>query len=160
MKIVESAEGIALDELDERRTGLDRRKASRKKVLRGGRTYWPNGDSSDCIILNLSERGAHLEIRGPLPNLFDLAMVGHHWRRSCTVVWRKANRVGVKFEGQSSVASSRPTRRIDKFSGYVDACQALAARTVVRSDRELMLEMAEAWVAIIRQLRRLQRSNQ
>jgi len=158
MKNVESAESILLGVIDERRQDPDRRSASRKKTIKGGRTFWPNGESSDCIILNLSEKGALLEIRGPFPNLFDLVIDGHQWRRSCTVIWRKANRVGVKF--QESSALSWPIKRTDEFNRYIDACKILATRTATPSDRELMLEMAQAWITIIRRLRRLQRNNQ
>ncbi len=157
MKAVESVEGNLLGAIDERRRDPDRRSASRKRVVKGGRTFWPNGDSSDCIILNLSERGALLECRGPLPNLFDLIIDDPQWCRSCTVIWRRANRVGVKFEGPSAL--SRPIKRKDEFNRYIDACRMLARRTSTPSDRELMLEMAEAWIAIIRRLRRLQSSS-
>ena len=32
----------------------DRRSSPRKRVLKGGRTAWQNGDSTECIIHNLS----------------------------------------------------------------------------------------------------------
>src|SRR5579864_4632966 len=88
---------MQLGEIDDRRTTPDRRLASRRKILKFGKTFWPNGDSSECLVYNLSETGAQLEVRSPVPNVFDLLVEGDPWRRSCSVVWRKANRAGVKF---------------------------------------------------------------
>ena len=140
--------------IEDRRENIDRRGAPRRKVLRGGRTFWPNGDSSGCIICNLSETGAQLELNGPAPNSFELVIEGEEWRRKCTVVWRKANRVGVEFrEPLEFTAAPRRSRGIADFRRYGVACQLLAGR-VAPSDRPLVLEMAEAWEAAIRRLRR------
>ncbi len=158
MKSVATAENTLSGEIDERRQHPDRRSSSRRKFLKIGQMFWPNGDFYECIVLNLSEKGAKLEIRGPLPKQFDLVVDGHQWRRSCTLVWRKANQVGVKFKGRTLLVASRPAEGTDGFRGYVDACRMLATRTAAQSDRELLLEMAEAWTAIIRRLRRLQRN--
>ena len=57
-----------------------------------------NGDSCECIVLNLSETGAQLELHGLAPNVSDLVVEGDRKRRSSFVVWRKAKRVGVKFQ--------------------------------------------------------------
>jgi hypothetical protein len=100
MKALASDAGIQLAEIDDRRQNSDRRGLPRRKIIKGGRTFWPNGDSSECIVYNLSASGAHLEIRGPAPNVFDLEIDGDRSRRSCVVVWRKAKRIGVKFQGR------------------------------------------------------------
>ena len=157
MKKVATAEAIPLGEIDERRRDPDQRSSPRRRFLKIGQTFWPNGDSSECVVLNLSERGAKLEIRGVLPRRFDLVIDGQRWRRSCALVWRKANRVGVRFEGQALLVSSKSVEGTDGFRHYVDACRMLATRTETAPDRELLLEMAEAWIAIIRRVRRLQK---
>jgi len=159
MKTIADADDIPLGELDERRQHPDRRKSARRKVLKRGRTYWLNGDSSECIVVNLSDGGAHLDIRGSLPDRFDLVVDGYRWCRSCVVVSRKMNHVGVKFEGQSTLIPSRPIQRTDEFRRYIDVCRILANRVAARTDQELLLEMAEAWTVIIRRLARLQPNN-
>src|SRR5271163_2925716 len=100
------AESVQLGEIDDRRRQPDRRGSLRRKILKRGLTYWPNGDSSECTVYNLSETGAQLELRGLAPNLFDLVVEGDRWRRRCSVVWRKANRVGVQFQDQSPLKLS------------------------------------------------------
>jgi hypothetical protein len=75
------------DVIDDRRITPDRRAAPRRRILRGGLTGWQNGDSSECIVHNLSETGAHLQIRGPVPRTFNLVIDGDGVSRSCCVVW-------------------------------------------------------------------------
>src|SRR5579863_7550652 len=103
MESVASANSTDPDVLDERRQTPDRRISPRRKVLRGGRTFWSNGDSTACTVFNFSETGAKLEICGNAPNAFDLAVDGDPLRRSCLVVWRKAKFVGVKFQNPSKL---------------------------------------------------------
>jgi hypothetical protein len=130
-------------EINDRRKKPDRRLSSRKKILKSGRTFWPNGDSSECLVYNLSETGAQLEIRGPVPNILELLVEGDPWRRSCSVVWRKANRTGVKFQGQSQLMASPRNHKnqISECRRFAEVCHILSGRAVP-SDRELLLEMA------------------
>jgi len=154
MKITACTEG----EVDERRTLSDRRFSSRRKVLRGGKAFWPNGDSAECIVHNVSIVGAKLGVFGPVPNFFDLVVDGDSVRRPCMVIWRKATLIGVRFQVQADLAP--PTRNRSKpvggFRRYVEACEALAGR-VSSADREVLLEMAEAWKKAIRLLRARER---
>jgi hypothetical protein len=153
MESVASANSTEPEALDERRQAPDRRISPRRKVIRGGRTYWPNGDSAECTVYNFSETGAKLELVGHAPNAFDLAVDGDPLRRACSVVWRKANFVGVKFQNLSQLAPSicSATRTTADFAKYVEVCQALAQR-VTPSDSKILLEMAEAWKIAIRRL--------
>ena len=155
MKSIANAERAQLGEIDDRRQDPDRRRSSRRKILRRGLTFWPNGDSSECIVYNLSETGAQLVLRGPAPNSFDLAVEGDQWRRLCAVVWRKANRIGVKFQEQARVTklTKSPAQQTADFRRYVVECQMLASRAAL-ADRELLLEMADAWTTVVRRLRR------
>jgi len=155
MTPAEDADSVQLGEIVDRRRNPDRRDSPRRKILKRGLTFWPNGDSSECTVYNLSETGAQLELRGVAPNLFDLVVEGDNWRRKCCVVWRKANRVGVKFQEQSSLMLSSRKRPAD-FSRYVEECQMLANRAAL-SDRALLLEMAEAWTAVVKLLQRKSR---
>jgi len=159
MESVTSANNTEPEVLDERRQTSDRRVSPRRKVLRGGRTYWPNGDSAECTVHNLSETGAKLELLGHAPNAFDLAVDGDPLRRSCLVVWRKANFVGVEFQDPSKLASSieNAARTTADFEKYVEECQRLAQR-VPPADRKMLLEMAEAWKIAVRRLRKKARN--
>jgi len=140
-------------EIDDRRQTPDRRSSTRRKTLKSGRTYWLNGDSSECRVLNVSETGAHLELCGPAPNVFDLVIAGDRARRSCFVIWRKARRVGVKFKEPWHVASSadRSTKPDVLLTQFIGQCQNLAKK-VKPSHREMLLEMAEGWKMVIRRL--------
>jgi hypothetical protein len=150
----ESQPGVEIGEIDRRKTP-DRRRAVRRKVFKIGRAFWPNADSSECLVYNLSETGAQLEARSLVPNVFDLLIEGDPWRRSCAVVWRRANRVGVRFQEERRLAPRRKGLRtqFDEYRRFAEICQKMAERAI-SSDRELLLEMAEAWPAVIRQLRR------
>jgi hypothetical protein len=155
MKSAAITDNTELGEIDERRTNPERRISSRRKLLRGGRTLWPNGDSSECTVYNYSETGAKLELHGCAPNAFDLAIDGESLRRSCLVVWRKANFVGVKFQVPSQLVLSigNSMRNVSDFKKYVEECQKLAQRAAP-TDRAILIEMAEAWKTAIRRLRK------
>jgi hypothetical protein len=153
MKAFESGGCTQLGEIEDQRLTLDRRASSRRKILKSGRTFWPNGDSSECTVYNLSDTGARLDTHNPVPNVFDLAVDGDPWRRSCVVIWRKENRIGVKFHAPSrldpTIAKYSPAR----FMQFVEECRTLAQRADP-SHRELLLEMADAWAVVVRRLRR------
>ena len=88
-------------DIDDRRGATkDRRIAPRMKTLKGGQISGPNGDSLKCIVRNVSATGASLEVHSPaLLDIFDLVFDDGQWpRRSCSVVWREATRIGVKFK--------------------------------------------------------------
>ncbi len=83
---------------DRRKAVTDRRKSPRLKTLKGAQIILRNGAPLACIVRNISETGAKLEVYGPvLQNAFDLVFDLDHSRRSCCVVWRKEPLLGVKF---------------------------------------------------------------
>jgi hypothetical protein len=55
--------------------------------------------SLDCIVRNMSEGGAALEIASPIgiPDEFALYFKPDMVKRNCHVTWRKAERIGVRF---------------------------------------------------------------
>jgi hypothetical protein len=85
--------------IDDRRQAVtDRRKSLRLKALKGAQIILRNSAPLACIVRNISETGAKLEVYGPvLQNAFDLVFDLDHSRRSCCVVWRKEPMLGVKF---------------------------------------------------------------
>jgi len=68
------------------------------RTLKGGEIVWPTGEPVTCIIRNLSQTGACLEVHSSVPDTFELVFDADHSRRSCCVVWRKDARIGVKFQ--------------------------------------------------------------
>ncbi|MET0633046.1 MAG: PilZ domain-containing protein [Xanthobacteraceae bacterium] len=83
---------------DRRVAASDRRISPRMRTLKGGQIFWSIGSPVTCIVRNLSETGACLEVHTPVPQNFELVFDGNELRRSCRVVWRKESRIGVKFK--------------------------------------------------------------
>ena len=76
----------------------DKRKASRRDVLRSGRISFAR-QSMTCTVRNISSTGAAIEganIAG-LPDFFSLVMEMESAARDCKVVWRKPKQIGVEF---------------------------------------------------------------
>jgi hypothetical protein len=77
----------------------EKRNAPRQRLLKGGRIAFNNGRSTfDCIVRNLSEQGARLQVASVvgIPDNFDLLMPDAP-KRACQVVWRKTKEMGVAF---------------------------------------------------------------
>lgn len=74
------------------------RAALRHRVLKSGSIEF-NGGVIDCLVRNISETGAALEVASPLgiPETFNLVISGDHSSRACKVAWRKDKRIGVAF---------------------------------------------------------------
>lgn len=74
------------------------RAALRQRVLKSGSIEF-HGGVIDCVIRNISETGAALEVASPLgiPETFNLVISGDHSSRPCKVAWRKDKRIGVAF---------------------------------------------------------------
>ena len=76
----------------------ERRNQSRHRVLKAG-TIEFGGGAIDCTVRNFSNIGAALDVTSPIgiPARFTLIMQADGTHLSCTVVWRKEKRIGVKF---------------------------------------------------------------
>ena len=83
---------------DRRIARTDRRVAQRMRTLKGGQIVWPTGAPVKCIVCNLSQTGAKLQVGSPVPHMFELVFDGDQSRRSCTVMWRKETEIGVNFQ--------------------------------------------------------------
>jgi hypothetical protein len=77
----------------------ERRRAPRLKTFKGGLIIFGLSPPVDCIVRNLSEFGAGLELKtpAPVPDNFTLLLKPELTRRNCRVVWRSENRLGVEF---------------------------------------------------------------
>lgn len=82
----------------------------RQRVLKSGTISFAGG-AIDCVMRNVSEGGAALDVESPvgIPDRFDLVMKAETLVRKCWVVWRKDKRIGVSFEpmGQSTPEDKR-----------------------------------------------------
>jgi hypothetical protein len=87
------------------RSGMaDKRHAPRQRALKSGKIILNGGGSVfDCLVRNLSETGALLEIASSVgvPDLFELVIGQAPTQRTlqARVVRREATRLGVTFDG-------------------------------------------------------------
>lgn len=77
----------------------EQRKKPRLRTLKSGSISFDYASGIDCIIRNLSEAGACLEVDTPVgvPNAFTLIIKPELIKRQCQIAWRKARRIGVRF---------------------------------------------------------------
>lgn len=80
----------------------DKRRASqRRRVLKAAIIAFNDRRSTlPCAVRNLSDTGAQLRMPGGLspPDTFDLIIELDGLEASCTVMWRKGEDVGVRFD--------------------------------------------------------------
>lgn len=76
----------------------ERRDKARRRVLKAG-TIEFGGGAIDCTVRNFSDTGAALDVTSPvgIPEHFTLFVQAEGRHLSCTVVWRKEKRIGVRF---------------------------------------------------------------
>lgn len=76
----------------------EKRNVERYRMLKAGSITF-GGSAIDCVVRNLSETGAALEVASPIgiPRDFTLIQNADRSERQCTVVWRSKTRVGVAF---------------------------------------------------------------
>jgi hypothetical protein len=77
----------------------ENRRSARLRTYKGGSIIFGVAAAIDCMIRNMSETGAALEVDSPvgIPNEFTLLIKPEFVKRNCQVVWRSANRIGVQF---------------------------------------------------------------
>jgi hypothetical protein len=75
------------------------RAAPRQRMLKAASIEF-SGSTIDCVVRNISETGAAIEVASPvgIPAEFNLVMPGNIAKRSCRVVWVKDKRIGVAFK--------------------------------------------------------------
>jgi hypothetical protein len=77
----------------------ERRKIPRQRTLKGGSIIFGLAAAIDCVIRNLSDAGASIEVDSPvgIPDDFALLIKPEAVKRNCHVEWRSAKRIGVHF---------------------------------------------------------------
>ena len=78
----------------------ERRSSTRRRVLKAGTIMLDWAGTIDCIVRNLSPVGANLEVESPvgIPDCFTLSIRADKFSRVCHIIWRKARRIGVRFD--------------------------------------------------------------
>ena len=77
----------------------DKRTVPRRRVLKAGIIEF-GGGTIDCTVRNLSKDGAALDVPSVvgIPDEFILNVPSDVLRFTCRVVWRKAERIGIRFD--------------------------------------------------------------
>ena len=89
----------------------EHRNAPRHRVLKSAMIEF-GGGGIDCVVRNMSDTGAALEVTSPLgiPERFSLVITQERQERQerlvkpCRVMWRKEKRIGVRFVGEENSA--------------------------------------------------------
>jgi len=95
----------------------DRRTIKRTRVLRSAKIIVPRRSPViHCTVQNINNGGACLKLANTfgLPETFDLTFEHGRTRRSCRVVWRTDDKLGVEFtdtEKTISVADSKARKQ-------------------------------------------------
>ncbi|HEV2631397.1 MAG TPA: PilZ domain-containing protein [Pseudolabrys sp.] len=78
---------------------VERRTTPRHRTFKGGSISFTGAAAIECVVRNLSAAGACLEVMSPIgiPEDFDLIIRPEYKRHHCHLVWRKAQRLGVRF---------------------------------------------------------------
>jgi PilZ domain len=89
----------AQSKAEELRSLENNRAALRQRTLKAG-TIEFNGGTIDCVVRNVSDTGAQLEVASPvgIPGEFNLLISGNIAKRPCRVAWVKDKRIGVAFK--------------------------------------------------------------
>jgi len=83
----------------------DRRQSVRDKVLYGGvAEINQSGSTMDCVVRNISERGACVELdrAAKLPEEMNLTIARKGRSFLARLIWRQANKVGLAFRLMTS----------------------------------------------------------
>jgi hypothetical protein len=77
----------------------EKRTTARHRVLKAG-TIEFGGGGIDCLVRNISDAGAALDVTSPvgIPEHFMLVVAADGLHKPCHVIWRKQKRIGVAFD--------------------------------------------------------------
>ena len=85
----------------------EKRKAPRRPMRRSAWLMLAPGELQGCTLSDISDAGVRIEVEDtqPIPDQFILFLSNNGTaRRACTVVWRNAHQLGVKFEAKIAAA--------------------------------------------------------
>ncbi len=77
----------------------ERRMRPRSRMLRGAKLFFGKSSTVDCVVRNLTNVGAGIEIQNTihLPNELEMTFDAGRSIRPCRIVWRTLTRVGLEF---------------------------------------------------------------
>jgi hypothetical protein len=77
----------------------ERRKIARTRVLKGAKFVLGKTSVRDCVVRNLTNAGAGVEVPNTidLPEDLHLTFDGSRTARRCRLIWRKLSKTGVEF---------------------------------------------------------------
>lgn len=90
--------------MDERK---ERRERQRTRILRNAKIIAPRSSTMiHCTVQDITSGGACVRVADTygMPQTFELTFEHGRTRRSCRVVWRSRDRLGVAFEDPSPAA--------------------------------------------------------
>jgi hypothetical protein len=98
-------------------SGKDRRRAKRLSHMEFRSFVQLGNEQRDCVVTEVSETGARIGLAGAadLPDEFILHLSGQVPRR-CTIVWRKENAAGVRWNWHGDPSVARTWRAIFRES--------------------------------------------
>jgi hypothetical protein len=78
----------------------ERRAVTRRRTFLKGVLSFNNGNlSKDCLVRDLTEAGARVELPHPdAPSEFELLIPAKSLRRLARVIWRGGGRMGLAFD--------------------------------------------------------------
>jgi PilZ domain len=78
---------------------MNKRASRRKRLLKAGTIEFGDG-AITCIVRNMSDTGALLDVATPvgIPHHFTLVLRANGHRMPCHVVWWKEKRIGIVFK--------------------------------------------------------------
>ncbi len=78
----------------------NQRRSPRLRTLKGGSILFAPDSAIDCVIRNMSETGAALEVENDygIPDKFTLLIKPERIKRNCDVAWRSGKKIGVRFD--------------------------------------------------------------
>lgn len=118
----------------------DRRRALRHPSYLGARiSYNERRSTVDCLLRNVSERGAKLVVASPglLPSEFDVYIARQERNRRARIVWQRGGtEFGVTFVASRPVASVAPLVFARRLEALEAENVALARRVSERGPRD------------------------
>lgn len=122
---------------------IERRALPRQKTFIKGRLYFNNRlNSTDCIIRDVTEKGARLEVPESvaIPDAFELYVPNRHEQFQARVEWRRGGTVGVALSAESASKrkaegeGARDQSLADRVAKLEETIAALQARLEVLED--------------------------
>ena len=77
----------------------ERRKSTRSRVLKSAKLVIDRSSIIDCVVRNLTNKGARIQIANTvgLPKDFEMTFDGGYSIRQCRLIWRTVTETGVEF---------------------------------------------------------------